>query len=237
MDELKKYLQQNREALDNDIPSPVLWERIQAQQPEKKAGVVLTMVRWAVAACILVLAGIGTWSMLQENKTKDILQQPATVQNQPKKAAQPVTVMVPETKQEVPALTAAVDAVKKPVPAAKSAAKRPDLIVLENIEKNFGQFISLQRNKVSTIPMYAESAEYFNDFKVQISQLEKDEKTVKAEIRKHGLTDDLLNQLINLYQIKLSTLKQLQTEMNKINNRVKQMSRPVDSVKTYFINI
>ncbi|MNY50243.1 hypothetical protein D3C86_1857360 [compost metagenome] len=85
--------------------------------------------------------------------------------------------------------------------------------------------------------MYAESAEYFADFKIQMKQLEKEEKSIKAEVVKQGLTDDLLNQLINLYQIKLGTLKQLQTEMNKINNRVKQIRRPVDSIKTYFIHI
>jgi len=51
------------------------------------------------------------------------------------------------------------------------------------------------------------------------------------------MSDQLLNQLINIYQIKLNTLKQLQLEMNKINNRIKQNRVPVDSVKTYFINI
>jgi hypothetical protein len=85
--------------------------------------------------------------------------------------------------------------------------------------------------------MFGESSDYFTDFKIQINQLEKDEKSIKAEIVKRGMSDQLLNQLINIYQIKLNTLKQLQLEMNKINNRIKQNRVPVDSVKTYFINI
>lgn len=85
--------------------------------------------------------------------------------------------------------------------------------------------------------MFGESSDYFTDFKIQINQLEKDEKSIKAEIVKRGLSDQLLNQLMNIYQIKLNTLKQLQLEMNKINNRIKQNRAPVDSVKTYFINI
>lgn len=240
MDELKKYLQQNREALDIDEPSPIVWEHIHAEQPAKKTAIVVTIARWAVAACVLVLAGIGTWSLLKEDNTQNVLQgSMATVEPKQQESKQPaeLAIPVPETITETNKVLASVTPGKKTVPVQKAIPERADLIALQNVENSFKQVINLQRNKVGTIPMYAESAEYFSDFKIQIRQLEKDEKAVKAEIVKRGLTDDLLDQLINLYQIKLSTLKQLQTEMNKINNRVKQMRRPVDSVKTYFINI
>lgn len=240
MDELKKYLQQNREVLDTDEPSPMVWERIRLQQPAKKTAIVVTITRWAVAACVLVLAGIGTWSLLKEDKTQEILQGSAAMA-EPKlqeiqKPAESV-IPSPEINAETNKTLAAVLPQKKKLPVQKAVIEPTDLIALQNVENSFKQVINLQRNKVGTIPMYAESAEYFADFKIQIRQLEKDEKAVKAEIVKHGLTDDLLNQLINLYLIKLTTLKQLQTEMNKINTRVKQIRRPVDSVKTYFINI
>ena len=126
---------------------------------------------------------------------------------------------------------------KIPITSKKIPVERADLIALNNVENSFKQVINLQRNRVGSIPMFAESADYFADFKIQIGQLEQDEKKIKADIVKRGLTDDLLNQIINIYQIKLSTLKQLQIEMNKINNRYKQNRGPVDSVKTYFINI
>ncbi|TDO29086.1 hypothetical protein [Sediminibacterium goheungense] len=240
MDELKKYLQQNREALDADEPSPMVWERIQVQKPVKKKAVVITITRWAVAACVLVLAGIGTWSLWKDSNTNELQENPIaevrTKEPKTKSVTEPI-ITNPESKTEntiVPNTTART---KKIMAVPKPVTERADLAILRNVESSFKQVINLQRNKVSTIPMYAESAEYFADFKTQIRQLEKDEKTVKNEIVKKGLTDDLLNQLINLYQIKLSTLKQLQTEMNKINNRVKQITRPVDSVKTYFIHI
>lgn len=239
MDELKKYLQQHREALDTDEPSPLVWERIQVQQPVKQPAVLLTIGRWAVAACVLVLAGIGTWSLLKEDKTKETIQAAAAITEPTQNIQKPAETLIAGTQNntETNNIPANSIPVQKRTPAAKAVAERADLIALRNVENSFKQVINLQRNKVGTIPMYAESADYFSDFRTQIRQLEKDEKTVKAEIVKQGLTDELLNQLINLYQIKLSTLKQLQTEMNKINNRVKQMSRPVDSVKTYFINI
>ena len=85
--------------------------------------------------------------------------------------------------------------------------------------------------------MYAESPAYFNDFKIQIRQMEKDEKVIKSDIARRGMNDGLLDQLINLYQQKLNILKQLQTEMTKTNNRYKQNRGPVDSAKTYFLKL
>ncbi len=51
---------------------------------------------------------------------------------------------------------------------------------------------------------------YFKDFKLQMQQMEKDEKQIKVFISKNGMTDELLDQLINVYQQKLTMLKQLQ---------------------------
>lgn len=238
MDELKKYLQQNRSSLDVDEPSPMLWEQIQVEQPVKRTSVVMLVTRWVAAACILVLAGIGTWSLLNNNDQPT--QQPiAEVAQQQESIKEPSVEeqVIPEKITE-PILAASVNKVeKKAVLPKKVSAERPDLIALNNVENSFKQVINLQRNRVGSIPMFAESADYFADFKIQIRQLEQDEKKIKADIVKRGLTDDLLNQIINIYQIKLSTLKQLQIEMNKINNRYKQNRGPVDSVKTYFINI
>ena len=85
--------------------------------------------------------------------------------------------------------------------------------------------------------MYAESAEYFKDFNTQIKLMEKEEKNIKSTIAKHGINNDLLDQLINLYQQKLTVLKQLQLEMNKTNNRFKQTRGPIDTTRTYFLSI
>lgn len=238
MDELKKYLQQNRASLDVDEPSPAVWERMELPQPVQKKSNVLIMTRWVAAACILVLAGIGTWSLLN---TKKITEQPVlTATTQPVKPNQETVINKPvpeENPIDEETLASVKQEPKKKISLVKPVTERPDLIAMNNIENSFKQVINLQRDKVSTTPMFTESAEYFNDFKIQIKQLEKDEKTIKSEIVKRGMTDELLTQLINIYQIKLNTLKQLQTEMNKINNRYKQNRAPVDSTRTYFINI
>lgn len=108
---------------------------------------------------------------------------------------------------------------------------------MASLESSFTQVINLQKARISTTPLYAESPSYFKDFKLQMQQMEKDEKQIKAFISKHGMTDELLDQLINVYQQKLTMLKQLQNEMQKLNTRYKQNRESVDTAKTYFLNL
>lgn len=239
MDELKKYLQQHADKLNPDEPRAEVWQHIQQQTTTaKKAGVVIRVTRWAAAACVVVLAGIGTWYLLYESKT-----------------AQPPIAVTPEKKSPItaPQQTETALLEKKKVPAAtknKTSKKIRSTVIqyqpyisteqletLHNLETSFMQVINLQKERVSSMPMFAESPDYFNDFKLQIRQIEKDEKGIKSDISKQGMSDALLDQLINLYQQKLSVLKQLQIEMNKTNNRYKQNRGPVDSSKTYFLNM
>ncbi len=47
-------------------------------------------------------------------------------------------------------------------------------------------------------------------------------KKVKQDVRQYGMNDNIVNQLIQLYQQKLWLLKELQTEINKMNVRAQQ---------------
>lgn len=227
MDELKKYLQQHADALDQDEPGAHVWHRIQRDIPAtQKPHPVIRIARWAVAACILLLAGIGTWHLLQPGPSGTV---PAIAKTEKKHTAP-----APITPQ---AIASNKVSIQKTTPLPNRRTIIPDLTPLRNIESSFTQVINLQKEKVSTMPLYAESPAYFNDFKVQLKQMEKDEKQIKADILKRGMNDDLLDQLINLYQQKLTTLKQLQTEMTKLNNRYKKNRGPADTTTTYFLNI
>lgn len=240
MDELKKYIRQHADQLDLDEPRLQVWEQIKQQSASApKTTVVVMVTRWAVAACVLLLAGIGGWWLLQEKHTvtelasqqKPVTEKAATITKEP--ATQP--------ENTAPAVMAQVTAPVKKETAVAEPKKRiqptADMIALQHMENSFTQVINLQRERVSSMPMYAESPAYFNDFAIQIRQMEKDEKQIKSDIARRGMTDGLLDQLINLYQQKLTILKQLQTEMTKTNNRYKQNRVPVDSAKTYFLKI
>jgi hypothetical protein len=105
------------------------------------------------------------------------------------------------------------------------------------MEASFTQVINLQKARISTTPLYAESPVYFSEFHHQLQQMEKDEAQIKSYIQKNGMSDELLEQLINVYQQKLNMLKLLQTEMQKLNSRFKQNRPAVDTLKTYFLNL
>ncbi|MES2331988.1 MAG: hypothetical protein V4539_20440 [Bacteroidota bacterium] len=243
MDELKKYLQHHADELNLDEPRPQVWQNIQlASQAEKKQPVIVMITRWAVAACILALAGIGAWYLFSEKKTVHIETVSTVTDKKTPVTTDPVKKDPVIIEKNDPVLIAkATDHINKHKPATRNAPQpvnsQETLANLRNLENSFTQVINLQRDRVSSMPMYAESPEYFNDFKIQIRQMEKDEKVIKSDIAKRGMNDQLLDQLINLYQQKLNTLKQLQTEMNKTNNRYKQSRGPVDSTKTYFLNL
>jgi hypothetical protein len=245
MDELKKYIQNHAEELNLDEPRPQVWQNIQREtQPVKKTSVVIMITRWAAAACILALAGIGAWYVFGNNKPVDtttaVKKESTKSQQTPQTPVQPEPVATEKTEQQVLAKveTPAHKDIQHPASSMQNSTLNQEALnTLHDIETSFTQVINLQKDRVSHIPMFTESPEYFKDFTIQIRQMEKDEKVIKSDIAKRGMTDVLLDQLINLYQQKLNTLKQLQIEMNKTNNRYKQNRSPVDSTKTYFLNL
>lgn len=243
MDELKKYLQDNREALDADTPRPKVWKAIQAEV--KPAGKVLTMttlIKWAAAACVVALAGVGIWSMTHHDTIPE-----QTAINSPKAIPPAVKNDTTDSKasEQKPAINHVTTeplyaANKKPAYRNKAVNGTPavdPMQVLDQLSGSFVQVINLQRSRISTTPLFAESPAYFDDFTKQLSQMDKDEKQIRTDIRKQGLQPEMIEQLINVYQQKLDVLKQLQLEMNKLNNRYKQNRGPIDTTKTYFINI
>ncbi|MES2773434.1 MAG: hypothetical protein V4722_04590 [Bacteroidota bacterium] len=124
--------------------------------------------------------------------------------------------------------------IRKKGPAATSP---DDMAIITPLQQSYAQLISLQLNRLRTTPVFAESPKYFDDFKVQLKQMDADEAAIKKEIKTNGLNDALLDQLINVSQQRLNLLKNLQTEINKMNNRVRQNQLPQDSTHSYFLNI
>ncbi len=255
MDEFKKYIQNNKEQLDEDMPSLNVWNNIeQGMSPVKRSVPVVTMIRWAVAACVIALAGIGSWYLLTSKKPSEIaptttaktISKPSTTLpntvdtsaiNLPIKNNEPIVIASNTIKKQLSPNSKSITASTIPNIAAKQNNDPTYTALLNNVEASFTQVINLQKARISTYPMFAESADYFKDFNIQIKQMEKEEKNIKSTISRRGINNDLLDQLINLYQQKLSILKQLQLEMNKTNNRFKQNRGPVDTTRTYFLSI
>ena len=93
------------------------------------------------------------------------------------------------------------------------------LASLASVENGFTQVFNLQRGKISTTPMYAESAAYFNEFKMQTQQIEADERQLKKE---YGQESDILYKIMN----KLGYMKgNKETKKGRIADKKHKMAK------------
>ena len=254
MDNLKKYLQQHSDELDSDVPEDAVWQRLeQASTPVLlKKNVVKMMWRYAAAACVLV--AIATGVVLLNRKQSSVtelasidtgkqietitLTQPADTelptQNKPKTTAQTSVKDAPNTNAEY---VNNAPPKHQPQIIKRTITIDPGLLLVQDVERNYTQLVNYQLQRLRATPVYAESPNYFSTFKQQLKQIEADEATIKKDIKLHGLNDDLLQQLININQQKLTVLKDLQTEINKLNNKVKSPETRADSSQAFYLTM
>jgi hypothetical protein len=237
MDEFKNYIQSHKDVLESEEPGEKVWTGIRGslEAPVKK----MPLRPWAIAASIILLAGVGLFIL-----RKPIQPANTIVKSVIKEINTPV---VEENTSKSSIASGNKIETDKPInfPAAAPITtihtvkemNAVDVSKLNSMEASFTQVINIQKARISTTPIYAESPNYFSDFHNQLHQMDKDEAQIKSYIQKNGMSDELLEQMINVYQQKLNMLKQLQTEMQKLNSRYKQNRPAVDTLKTYFLNL
>ena len=253
MDKFKQYLLDHSNELDIEEPGQRVWKNIRDKQVESKPTItIFSAIRYAAAACVIALAGIGIWH-LAANQTKEVValvkQKIDTLRDVQSVKTKKDTVIA--TQQIASANTdeslklnnqeAAIKPKTTDLNNHKSGKEREhktlEMGELRYVENSFMQVINIEKQKINSSPLYAESPAYFNDFKNRMMQMDNDEKLLRNYIKSKGTSNDMIEQLINIYQQKLNLLKQLQTEMNKMNSRYKQNKSASDSLSTYFLNI
>lgn len=249
MDEFKKYLRDNRHMLDvENPPRAEVWQRIQQQSSLRGRTVVKPLIRWIAAACIVLITGLAAYVLWPAKQQPDFANVKPETQN-----AKPDTAKDPEhigrTDSSGPAISPlpgeviaanAETSSKKlvnPVSAKSRKNNRPALSKkrspVDMLQENYTSIINLQLKKLESTPIHVESPDYFHAFKKQWYDMEKDEQKIKDDIGLYGLTDPVLTQFIQLYQQKLLLLKQLQDEINKMNNRAQQYPEMQSKSPTY----
>ena len=254
MDEFKKHIQQRLDELDIDEPNDKNWENIQQQLFPKKKLVISMAVRWVAAACVILLVGIGFFLMDNNSNPKQIVTVPSIQKEVKGNNVQQIST-TKNTKEDGSVNVRGVESISQKEPVTASTDIRKEFAVerkhtepkrdyatekaLQGVESSFTQVINLERERINTTPLNAEDPSYYKDFNKRMKEMETDEAIIKQDIRKQGISDDLLDRLINVYQQKLNVLKQLQTEIQKTNTRYKQSKQEgqADNPKTYFLNI
>lgn len=251
MDKLKEYLLSHRAELDVDPPANDCWENI-ASKLRPGPGFSRRVIWYAAAACVIALAGAGLWMVMQGKKGSADIAKHVTG-GVAKGAANGVAHGPKVDVGQGPAKGGAEEAAgavaqgstkgaaeeaggrRHKARARRRPAERPDEI--EAIDKSYSSLIDYQLKKLRATPLYAENGHYFSFYTEQFKQMDRDEQQVRNDIKTYGLTGEFLEQLINVYQQKLNVLKNLQTEINKMNNKVREKQSPSGKAEVHYLNI
>jgi hypothetical protein len=254
MDKLKEYLLRHKADLDVDSPASDTWETIGSKMSDGshrpgfraksgfpvKPGFSTRVVRYAVAACVIALAGAGLWLVIKNNKAPlDIAKHNSgTIKREPVPGKEKIE-NTPRKEGRTPDKEIARDTSKPKQARDKAKYQKPAELSGEIaiIDKSYSSLIGYQLRKLRATPLYAENSSYFSFYVDQFKQMDQDEQEVRNEIKMVGLTNEFLEQLINVYQQKLNVLKNLQTEVNKMNNKVREKQAPSDSAEVHYLNI
>ncbi|MFT4202416.1 MAG: hypothetical protein QM610_00760 [Chitinophagaceae bacterium] len=247
MDNFKKYIQENRQELDIEKPDARLWAQMQQYLPAEPSKKIVPIYRWIAAAACIVLVFVSGYFLLQKNKPQDIptfVKKDAPIIDIPKTAildsskniTEQITAMPPKVQTETLASSNKTEKIQK-----KKEKRIAPQYVIEDVEiGNFAQIIAYQRQYINTLPIYGANTNDFKDFQQQLNQMDTDEKSVRNDIKKHGINSSQIELLINIYQQKINLLKQLNQEINRVNKSYYQNRLQHDTLKNdnpHFLNI
>ncbi|HVS97286.1 MAG TPA: hypothetical protein VHE54_12415 [Puia sp.] len=286
MDNLKEYLLLHKKELDVDSPAADGWEdiasRLEDNPPTQEPGPareadprpgtevraksrnLRRLVWYAAAACVIALAGVGSWLVIREKKAAaDVVKTESAAGTKEMRAAGDAGAAEGtgaagdagaaggtgaagakiDSQGAQHGRSAGAMAAQSPVgrtlaphkAGAGHEAGMPDEIAA--IDKSYSTLIDYQLKKLRAMPLYAENGAYFSFYVEQFKQMDRDEQAVRNDIKTYGLTGEFLEQMINVYQEKLNILKNLQTEINKMNNKVREKQSPTAMSQVHYLNI
>ena|ERR1700743_1176819 len=240
MDKLKEYLLRHKAELDVDSPASDTWESIGSASFPAKPGFSTWVIRYAVAACMIALACAGLWLVIKNNKAPSDTanHNSGTIKKEPLPGKEKIENTL-RKEQETPGKDIARNTSKPKQTRRKTRSQKPAEAPdeIDIIDKNYSSLIDYQLKKLRATPLYAENSNYFSFYVEQLKQMDQDEQAVRNDIKKYGLRGEFLEQLINVYQQKLNLLKNLQTEVNKMNNKVRGKQAPSDKAEIHYLHI
>lgn len=223
MDNFKNFLEDHRDEMDFESPSPEVWQKL--NKPVKNAPVISIkkMLYAAAAACVLLVAGL--LYVMQEQK-ETMAGEMAIAGEVKIKLPDEVTITQPvqETTEQPSLVSTTIEQpLKKANKTKQTAGNTIDnevQMMVKSIDENFNKILNAQLKNINQTPIYAETKDMFAGFKNQYRQLETEETQLKADIANFGMEEQLLQQLIFINQQKLNLLKSLQVEISKVNNNI-----------------
>ena len=86
---LEQFIREHRDEFDANEPGAPVWEKLErqlvtgnkekGQQPTQQKTILFTLLKWGAAAAVVLLAGVGVYSLFNNHTGKpDLVQQPVT---------------------------------------------------------------------------------------------------------------------------------------------------------------
>ncbi|MCS3800351.1 hypothetical protein [Niastella sp. OAS944] len=205
---LEQFMRDHREEFDTDVPGEHVWKNLEHQlaakdnKESKQAGngkilSVLKVLRWSAAAAILILAGIGIFSLLNKRGFNS----PDYANNQPEKETPTVNERLlkeinPNYAQEVVQFTQLIE------------DKQNELKEIEKENPNLYKMFVADINKLDSS---------YNALKKELPENPNREQLLEAMIENLRLQTEILNQQLSIInQIKASKSAQHDTNFKKI---------------------
>lgn len=215
MDSLKNYFRKHERDMQVEAPDESgMWARMEARQKQHRPKRVTMMaMRFAAAACILLLIGLGIRQWIAADDQPGTLKEGAQASTPLKKELVPDTaneegqpVIVRRTEEKSEQQDVRFKRVKKAQP----------------VDVGLTQLVAYRLERLRRTPVYAETPEFFTEFGQQLQQMDADEALLKKDMETYGFNDRLVEALVTIYEQKLNLLEGLQSEIKKMNATVKK---------------
>lgn len=220
MDNLKKYLQENRDKLDCHIPSPEISDRLMKSLMNKdkiktlKYRYLYYGVAASLAAMFLIVFGPTRFSVkkqiaeskLMSHYQKSVVSQPIITLNKtvkdPLKLSQEKTI----EHKGFSGIRKKIDSDK--LQLASQNIDRRTSIKIDSIKSSYQNAVKVYLQDFN-VKLIVDKEELFLIHK-QLMDIDRDEIEIKKMIKEYGLNENLLNALIRLNQRKVLYLKKIQ---------------------------
>jgi hypothetical protein len=98
-------------------------------------------------------------------------------------------------------------------------------------EDSYIKLINLSESVIRKQEVPAEYEPMFREFTQQLQIIDRQYEIYKAQVEKDGYSDEIIQQIMYNYQLKLSVLQTLQSEINKINKLSNTKSHESEKIK------
>ncbi len=105
--------------------------------------------------------------------------------------------------------------------------------VLSQEEISFIHLVNSQVEIIENSKIQSENLALLDGFIYQLKTIDKQHDLCRENIEKQGYTNELIQQVIYIYQLKLSVLGMMQTEINKINQHTNIQDYEKENVRIY----